>query len=61
LAQVKVSLHSSEVNKGPQKQLAGVAVAGSGGADEGGEDNLEAMLRSLIIRNKRILIMHFIL
>jgi charged multivesicular body protein 2A len=35
------------VNTGPQKQLAGVGAVGGGGADAGGEDDLDAMLRSL--------------
>ena len=37
----------ASVNTGPQKQLAGVGAVGGGGADAGGEDDLDAMLRSL--------------
>ena len=39
---------ASQVNTGPQKQLAGVGAEGAGGAgDVGGEDDLDAMLKSL--------------
>ena len=45
----KESLTSNAVNTGPQKQLAGVGVVGGGSGDAGasGEDDLDAMLRSL--------------
>ena len=42
---------TSQVKEGPQKQLAGVGAQGSGGAGgapaDGGDDDLDAMLRSL--------------
>ena len=51
MAQVKVFLYSSAVNKGPQKQLAGVGAEGAGGSGDapadGADDDLDAMLRSL--------------
>ena len=45
----KESLTSNVVNTGPQKQLAGGGAVGggSGGAGEAGEDDLDAMLKSL--------------
>ena len=44
----KESLQAEKVNTGPQKQLAGVGAEGAGGAgDLGGEDDLDAMLKSL--------------
>ena len=43
----KESLSTNAVNTGPQKQLAGVGAVGGGGADAGGDDDLDAMLKSL--------------